>query len=122
MGGIISGTLLTEKIKGRKAQSVLELSVIIAVIAVTLVATSVYMKRAMQGKLKAVADDIGEQYSPLYTDSETTTQVNSTATSDMKIENEGTLEGSIVTTSDTTETNTRSGYEKIQGYKNETLF
>lgn len=66
----------------KKGQSTLEYALIIAVVVAALVAMQVYIKRGMQGKLRSAADDIGEQFSPGYTNSTkaVTTTVNSTET------------------------------------------
>ncbi|MFZ5800496.1 MAG: hypothetical protein ACOY3D_03840 [Candidatus Omnitrophota bacterium] len=48
----------------RSAQSTLEYAVLIVLVAVALLATQTYIKRAMQGRLKSSADDVGEQFSP----------------------------------------------------------
>jgi Flp pilus assembly pilin Flp len=45
------------------AQSTLEYAVLIVLIAAALLASQVYIKRAMQGRLKSSADDLGEQFS-----------------------------------------------------------
>lgn len=62
----------------RKGQSTLEYALIIAVVAGALIAMQVYIKRGVQGKLKATADEIGEQYSPGYTTSNTVTVTGTT--------------------------------------------
>jgi Flp pilus assembly pilin Flp len=59
----------------KKAQSTLEYAVIIAVAAAALIAMSVYMKRSVQGKLRANTDELsgGNAYSPQATTSISTT-------------------------------------------------
>lgn len=47
----------------KKAQSTLEYAILITVILAGLLAMQIYMKRGYQGRLKAEADSIGEQYS-----------------------------------------------------------
>lgn len=51
-------------IKITKAQSTLEYALILAVIVGALLTMQNYLKRSVQGKLQATADEIGEQYSP----------------------------------------------------------
>lgn len=63
----------------RKAQSTLEYAVIIAVVVAALIAMQAYFKRGLQGKIRTASDDIGEQYSPSRTLSDST--ITSTATS-----------------------------------------
>jgi len=48
--------------RGRKGQSTLEYSVLIAIVVAALLAMQIYMKRGVQGKLRAAADDIGQQF------------------------------------------------------------
>jgi len=50
--------------KMKKAQSTLEYALILAVIVGALLTMQNYLKRSVQGKLQATADEIGEQYSP----------------------------------------------------------
>jgi len=78
----------------RKGQSTLEYALIIAVVAGALIAMQVYIKRGVQGKLKSTADEIGEQYSPGYTTSNTVTTTATTT-------NEN-LAGGITTTDSNT--------------------
>jgi Flp pilus assembly pilin Flp len=50
--------------KMNNAQSTLEYALILAVIVGALLTMQNYLKRSVQGKLAATADEIGEQYSP----------------------------------------------------------
>ncbi len=50
--------------KIRKAQSTLEYALILAVVVGALLTMQNYLKRSLQGKLQATADEIGPQYSP----------------------------------------------------------
>jgi len=45
-------------------QSTLEYAVLIVIIASALLATQVYIKRGIQGRLRQSADDLGDQFSP----------------------------------------------------------
>lgn len=56
----------------RKAQSILEYTMVIACLAAALIAMQIYIKRSIQGKLRDAADEIGEQYSAKTTKSELT--------------------------------------------------
>ena len=51
-------------IKGRKAQSVLEYTILIIIIIAAFVVTQNYIKRGFQGRMKSSMDDFGEQYDP----------------------------------------------------------
>lgn len=49
----------------KKAQSVLAYALVIVVVIGALIAVQSYFKRGMQGGLKWVADNMGEQFSPI---------------------------------------------------------
>ena len=51
-------------LKKSKAQTATEYTTLLIIIIGALLTIQVYMKRSFQGRLKAAADDIGEQYSP----------------------------------------------------------
>jgi uncharacterized protein (UPF0333 family) len=51
----------------KKGQSTLEYAVVIAVVVAALVAMQAYVKRGLQGKLRASTDEIGDQFSPNHT-------------------------------------------------------
>ena len=67
-------------IKCRKAQSTLEYALVVAVVVGALLAMQVYVKRGIQGRLKTATDDIGDQYSPGYTESVITVEIDSDST------------------------------------------
>lgn len=48
----------------RKAQSVLEYSLLIAVIVGAAITMQVYLKRSMQGQIQLTTDQLAEQYAP----------------------------------------------------------
>lgn len=50
--------------KFRQAQSTLEYALLISVVVGGLLTMQNYLKRSVQGRLRASADEIGEQYSP----------------------------------------------------------
>jgi Flp pilus assembly pilin Flp len=50
------------RFQDKKAQSLLEYAVLLAVIIVVIVAMQVYLKRSVQGRFKQSADQIGEQF------------------------------------------------------------
>jgi len=64
----------------KKGQNTLEYAVIIAVIVAALIAMQGYIKRGVQGKLKASADDIGDQFSAQNTASNSTSQLTANST------------------------------------------
>ncbi|MBM3250503.1 MAG: class III signal peptide-containing protein [Candidatus Omnitrophica bacterium] len=51
-------------IRKKKGQTTLEYAILIGVVAAALIAMQVYLKRGYQGKLRASADDMGDQFSP----------------------------------------------------------
>ncbi len=53
---------------GHKGQSTLEYAVMIAVIGAGLVLLSGYVRKGYQGRLRAQADNLGEQYDPKTSD------------------------------------------------------
>ena len=68
----------------KKSQSTLEYAVIIACVAAALLSMQIYLKRAIQGRLRQAGDDIGEQYAPVNVDSNITI----TLESETKIDSE----------------------------------
>ncbi len=50
--------------KKNKAQTTLEVAVLITCIVAALIAMAVYLKRGMQGRFRQLADELGEQYAP----------------------------------------------------------
>jgi hypothetical protein len=52
-----------------RAQSTLETAVLIAVLIGALLSMQLYLKRAVSGKLKELADNVGSQFDPLKTTS-----------------------------------------------------
>jgi hypothetical protein len=63
----------------KKTQSILEYVVLLCVIVSSLLLMQVFIKRAYQGRLKAEAEQIGQQYSPGHTTS--LIEINTTSTS-----------------------------------------
>ncbi len=56
---------MNKKIKIRYGgQSLLEYSIMLIVIVAALLATSLYVKRSIQGRWKSTVDDFGDQYDP----------------------------------------------------------
>lgn len=51
----------------KRAQSIMEYAVIIAVITAGLIAMQLYLKRGMQGALRNQSESLGEQYRPGHT-------------------------------------------------------
>ncbi len=62
-----------------KGQSTLEYVVLIIVVMGALIATSDYVKRAIQGRWKTSVDDLGDQYDPAYANSTITHATNGTS-------------------------------------------
>lgn len=106
----------------RRAQSTLELMLLVIILAAALVGMSIYLKRAIQGKLKAAADDIGEQYSPAYTSFMNTTSIDANTVTNVTVENPGALDARSLATTTVNETITRTGSETSRDYDIEKLF
>jgi hypothetical protein len=98
------------------------MALLFVVIALGLLAMTLYMKRALQGKYRGLADEIGEQYAPALMHSHLEIQTNSTTESTVDVSNEGLLNATSIANTTTNETVTREGYEEVQGYANETMF
>ena len=91
----------------KKGQNTLEYAVVIAVIVAALLAMQNYIKRGIQGKMKASTDDIGEQFSPQYTASNSIITLNANS-------NETINGGAAPTTStNTNQIQTRNSNENI---------
>jgi hypothetical protein len=60
------GNNVGQKKKGLKnpGQSALEYMIFIVLLVIALIASQIYIKRAMQGKWREAADSIGQQYDP----------------------------------------------------------
>lgn len=103
-----------------KAQSTLEYAVIIACIVAALIAMQIYIKRGISGRLRAIADDLGEQYAPQKTTSDITTTITSDVTTQVeKKKREGLVDGKEIWDTITTETTnsevvSRTGSETVQ--------
>lgn len=50
--------------KRRKGQSILEYGLVITAVIAALLAINIYLKKAVQGKLKESSDQIGKQFNP----------------------------------------------------------
>lgn len=61
----------------KKGQSILEYSILLAVILSAILIMQFYIKRSYQGRLKAEADSVGQQYAPRHTTSIITTKTDS---------------------------------------------
>ena len=70
----------------KKGQSTLEYAVIIAIVIAALISMMVYVKRGLCGRLRGVADELGQQYEPGYTIGEITTTLNKDTETETKSE------------------------------------
>ena len=68
------------KLLKTRGQSTLEYAVLIVVIIAALIAMQVYLKRGLQGRVRQSSDQIGEQYSPGYTESSQVTNASAHTT------------------------------------------
>lgn len=50
------------RVKSKKGQGILEYAMILSVVVAVIVAIQIYVKRALEGKFKQSADQIGEQF------------------------------------------------------------
>lgn len=83
----------------KKGQSTLEYAVVIACIVGALLSMQVYIKRAVSGKLRSAADEIGQQYDPENTTSAAgmTMSINSDVTTTITTVTEEDLQKTITT-------------------------
>lgn len=67
------------KLNKKTGQTALEYSILLIIILGVFVAMGTYVKRAFQGRWKSVVDDMGDQYDPRFSSTETrsTISVNS---------------------------------------------
>ena len=65
----------------RKAQNIVEYTILLCIVLAALLIMQVYIKRSYQGRLKAEADSLGPQYSVGHTKSESKTITESTTES-----------------------------------------
>jgi len=103
----------------KKAQSIIEYAVMLACIVFALIAMRLYITRGMQGRLRQVADDLGQAYDPRHTTSDITTQVGGhtvTTTNTQTITNPDTGENTIQTI-----TTTNIDWERERHFGNETV-
>ncbi|MCF7916267.1 MAG: hypothetical protein K9L61_00625 [Candidatus Omnitrophica bacterium] len=77
----------------RKSQAIIEYALVLIGVVAAFVTMGIYFQRSMQGKLRAHADDLGEQFSPDKTTATMTSTVVSNST-------ESTSDGETVVTSD----------------------
>lgn len=99
----------------RRAQGMLEYSMVIACVVAALLTMQYYIKRAIQGRVRESADTIGEQYAPRYMDSQITiTQTgNTTIKAEAVVDPKDPMKFGLKTTATTDETTTRTGYENV---------
>ncbi len=90
----------------------LEYVVLIACLAAALLAMQVYIKRGMQGRLRQAVDELGQQYAPKNTESDTTLKYESSVETTVETkEIDGRLKAT--TTSKSEDRQERSGNEKV---------
>ncbi|MFA5039183.1 MAG: hypothetical protein WC732_05845 [Candidatus Omnitrophota bacterium] len=109
----------------RQGQGTLEMAVLIVVIIFAFIAMQTYMKRGIQGRLRASVDSIGEQYDPERTTSDfSTTRVSNVTTRSTSEERQFEVEGSyggqyenrVITVSDSQthyDNTSREGFEYV---------
>lgn len=83
----------------KKAQSTLEYALVIAAVVGALLAINVYMKKGVQGRLKASTDQIGKQFDPSGTYNSTWNSQTSgnTTTAESREKNTGTTTSNVTT-------------------------
>jgi uncharacterized protein (UPF0333 family) len=102
------------RIRKNRAQSTLEYAILIGVIVAGLIGMQVYLKRGYQGKLRASADDMGDQFSAGYSTYSYKTSTNTSSTEDVKDE--------TTTTTIHNQETTKTGNESTPGFDKEFWF
>lgn len=103
----------------------MEYAVSLAIIAASLLAMTIYMKRGYSGRLRAAADSIGEQYDPRHTTSTMTLTMKSDTTTTSKLIQDqriqtptGAIEADVIQTTTTInngqDAQTKSGTETVE--------
>ena len=91
-----------------KGQISLEISLVLIALVAGLLMSQIYLKRAIQGKIRAASDGLSEtQYSPGKTHSRMTTTI-STASQEEPRQDTGVLSAAT-----SNETRSRAGYERV---------
>lgn len=93
----------------RRAQTTLEFMIILAVVVGALLCMQTYIKRGLQGKLRATVDELGEQYDPANTTGDITVEVNKDTTT--------TVDTDPDTSKQTTTETIHTDQEKRYGYE-----
>lgn len=55
-------------LKKKRGQSTLEYAILVVIVIMALIAIQAYLKRGIQGRMRDSADQIGEQFSPEFTE------------------------------------------------------
>jgi len=106
----------------KKAQSTLELLILIAIITAALISMTIYIKRALQGKFRQSADAIGEQYSPTAVHSVDTDLMESAEVTQSIYMDEGTPEAQSYLYTESFSNMTRTSNSTLKGFANESMF
>ncbi|UCB56779.1 MAG: hypothetical protein JSV30_06195 [Candidatus Omnitrophota bacterium] len=96
----------------KKAQTLLEYALVIACVAAALMAMQFYVKRAVQGRLRTAADQIGEQYEPGDVTGGFTVTVDRDITTNVEPEQELIIEGEDGYATLRTDTFTKDEFER----------
>lgn len=101
-----------EKIFKRQGQLAVEYVVILTIVVGALLAMQMYFKRGIQGRIKASADSVGEQYDPLTTEGSITQRVSGETVTTISVQD--TAVGKQTMRSDTSVlTETKGGYTRV---------
>ena len=83
-------------IRMKKAQSLLEYTILMVIILAAFLTMQVYVKRGFQGRWKGAVDDLGEQYDPQFVDS----AIRQTMVSESSTQVRSVREGGVTVTKD----------------------
>ncbi len=97
----------------KKAQGTLEFAVLIVALVAALLAMQIYIKRAIQGRLRQTADDLGAQYAPRATTSVITIKQDSDINTTTETVEDNGVYKTTTTTKINNQTDTRQGNETV---------
>ncbi len=100
------------------AQSTLEYAIVVACIVAALIGMQFYVRRGIQGRLRAAGDEIGEQYTPLNVESKITTETTSNTEIKQSLVPLGEGQFGMKTEASIDETTGKTGTETLGEFEN----
>jgi hypothetical protein len=105
---------MKKMLKNKKAQSLLEYSVILIIVMGAFLAIGSYIKRGIQGRWKSATDDLGDQYDPRVANSAIEYRLNTTSITTIRLVPDESLNGQITRRDDNSITiETKNGFTSM---------